>query len=67
MKKRVVFAEKCGKYLAWTNAETFEGAGKVTSIVDWKYAREVVETVEVSKQEIAEKFGISLEQLNIID
>lgn len=38
---RVVFAEKNGKYLAWSEAETIEKSEKVVATVDWGYAREI--------------------------
>ena len=40
-KKRVVFMEKNGKYLAWQYAETIEAAEKETSIASWSYAVDV--------------------------
>ena len=40
-KKRVVFMEKQGKYLAWQYAETIEAAEKETTIASWKYAVDV--------------------------
>ena len=40
-KKRVVFMEKQGTYLAWANAETIEAAEKETCIALWKFAVDV--------------------------
>ena len=40
-KKRVVFMEKLGKYLAWSNAETIEDAEKQVETRTWKYAADV--------------------------
>lgn len=62
--KRVVFMEKCGGFLAWTNAETLEKAEKSTSTIFWKYAKEI-EPVEVTLEEIAEWKGIHKEQIII--
>ena len=39
--KRVVFMEKMGKYLAWSNAETIEEAEKVFDCTIWEYAVDV--------------------------
>lgn len=63
--KRVVFMEKGGRFIAWSGAETFEEAEDVTSPYDWEYAREVQEPREISIQEIANKFGIPVEELRI--
>jgi hypothetical protein len=39
--ERVVFMEKCGKYLSWSSVKTLEEAEKVTGVVDWNYAKEL--------------------------
>ena len=62
---RVVFMKKCGRYLAWTNAETIQESEYVYGIVPWRYAKELPEKVELTKSEIAEKFGVSVDQLVI--
>ena len=61
---RVVFMEKCGKFLAWSFAETLEEAEKEITSVPWKYAKEI-EPVEVTLEEIAEWKGVSKEQIAI--
>lgn len=63
--KRVVFAEKGGMFIAWAHAETFEEAEEQTDTYAWKYAREVQEPREISIQEIADKFGIPVEEVRI--
>ena len=63
--KRVVFMKKCDRFLAWNNAETIEESECVYGNVPWRYAKELPEKVELTKSEIAEKFGISIEQLVI--
>lgn len=63
--KRVVFVEKRGWFIAWINAETFEEAEDEKSTFNWKYAREVQEPREISIQEIADKFGITVEEVRI--
>ena len=65
--KRVVFTKKCDRYLAWNNAETIEESECVYDSAAWLYAKELPEKVELTKSEIAEKFGISIEQLVIND
>ena len=67
--KRIVFMEKCGRYLAWSNVETLQEAEKVYSVTDWKYAKDIEPEVspikEITMQEIADKFGVSVENLRI--
>ena len=65
--KRVVFMQKCDRFLAWNNAETIENAECTYRVASWNYAKELPEKVELTKSEIAEKFGLSLEQLVIKD
>ena len=65
--KRVVFMQKCDRFLAWNNAETIENAELTYRVASWRYAKELHEKVELTKSEIAEKFGISIEQLVIKD
>ena len=40
-KQRVVFMEKMGKYLAWTNVETIEESENEVQTMTWKYAVDV--------------------------
>lgn len=63
--KRVVFMKKCDMFLAWDNAETIENAEFTYSVSAWRYAKELPEKVELTKSEIAEKFGIPVDQLVI--
>lgn len=60
-KKRVVFMEKNGKFIAWTTAETLEDAEKIERAYCWEYAREIeeVQPLELTLTEIAEKYGVS--------
>ena len=39
--KRVVFMEKCGKYLAWNDSETLEDAEKAWGVRTWNYAKDL--------------------------
>ena len=65
--KRVVFMKKCNRYLAWNKAETIEESESICGQTAWRYAKELPEKVELTKSEIAEKFGISIDQLVIKD
>ena len=65
--KRVVFMKKCNMFLAWDNAETIENAEYTYMVASWRYAKELPEKVELTKSEIAEKLGISIDQLVIKD
>jgi hypothetical protein len=68
--KRVVFMEKNGFFLAWASAETLKDAEKVCAVTPWKYAEDIKpEPVikELTLQEIADKFDISIDQLRIKD
>lgn len=51
--KRVVFMEKCGRFLAWCNVETLEGAENMYMTTDWKYAKEIEEVeLEITKEDL---------------
>lgn len=63
--KRVVFMEKKGRFVSWLNAETLEEAEYETMAYSWEHGREVQEHREISMQEIANKFGISVEEVRI--
>lgn len=63
-KRRVVFMEKCGGFLAWVDAKTLEEAENITDTFFWKYAKEI-ETIEVTLEEIAEWKGVSKDQIII--
>ena len=65
--KRVVFMKKCDMFLSWDNAETIESAEWTYRVAAWRYAKELPEKVELTKSEIAEKFGVSVDQLVIKD
>ena len=54
-KKRVVFMEKCGKYLAWNKAETIQESESVCGQTAWNYAKDIEEPKE---------FTITLSDLN---
>ena len=52
--KRVVFMEKRGKFIAWTDAETLEDAETVLDIIAWKYAEDI-KPENSQKQELLTK------------
>ena len=65
--KRVVFMKKRDRFLAWFSAKTVEESESIYEIYTWRYAKELPEKVELTKSEIAEKFGVSVDQLVIND
>lgn len=64
-KRRVVFKEKQGKFLAWAGIETLEEVEDMVEVTSWNFAREIQEPREISIQEIADKFGIPVEEVRI--
>lgn len=65
--KRVVFMEKNGMFLAWSFAETIEEAENTAVAYTWGFAREIqpTPTLELTIDQIAEKFNVSPEQIKI--
>lgn len=66
--KRVVIAHKCGKYVAWSNATTIKDADMEIFTTTWGYAKDVdteSQPMELTIDQIAEKFGITPEQVKI--
>ena len=65
--KRVVFMQKCDRFLAWNNAETVEESECVYGNVPWRYAKEIEpeqRTITLSElnskiEDIKKLFGIS--------
>lgn len=53
-KKRVVFMEKCGKYLAWANATTIELAEREIGTVEWMQAEDIEPPTPPKKMTVAE-------------
>ena len=53
-RKRVVFMEKCGKFLAWENADNLKDAENVISVIPWKYAEDI-KPENPQKQELLTK------------
>ncbi|MEC4049768.1 hypothetical protein OX284_010045 [Flavobacterium sp. SUN046] len=65
--KRFVFMIKNNFYISWFSVEDDEGVAKQVSTVHWKYAKEMeeIEQIELTIEEIAEKFGLCAEQIKI--
>lgn len=63
-RKRVVFMEKAGRFLAWTHATTLEEAENTCEITTWIQAKDFA-VVELTIEEIAEKFDMDPEQIRI--
>lgn len=63
--KRVVFGEKCGRFLAWSCVDNLNDAKITTEISNWKYAKEINSPIELTMDEIANKFGIDVNLLKI--
>ena len=51
---RVVFMEKCGRYIAWDGATTLKEAETTIATTSWKYAKDV-EPENPKKQELLAK------------
>ena len=65
--KRVVFMKKCDRYLAWIDAETIEESEDIYKTTSWRYAKEFPEKIEITKSQIADKFGIPIDLIKIVD
>lgn len=73
--KRVVFCynDIIKSYLAYNCFKDINMLDKAINnnesicITGWRHAREIPETITLTKQEIADKFGIDINLLNIID
>ena len=65
--RRVVFMKRCGRYISWINAETIEESENIYKTTSWRYAKELTEKVEITKSQIADKFGIQIDLIKIVD
>lgn len=66
-RKRVVFMKKCDRYISWIDAETVEESESIYKTTSWRYAKELNEKIEITKAEIAEKFGVPFDLIKIVD
>ena len=69
---RVVFMEKCGKFISWSDVDTIEKSENVTSTVVWNYAvdldwqpEEEKKPLKLTMEQIAEKFNA--ERIEIVN
>ena len=69
---RVVFIEKCGKFIAWLNEDTIEKSENVTTTTAWNYAvdldwqpEEEKKPLKLTMEQIAEKFNV--EKIEIVN
>ena len=70
--KRVVFMEKCGKFIAWLDADTIEKSENITSTISWNYAvdldwkpEEETKPLKLTMEQIAQKFNA--EKIEIVN
>ena len=70
--KRVVFIEKCGKFIAWLDVDTIEKSENITSTTYWNYAvdldwqpEEQTKPLKLTMEQIAEKFNA--EKIEIVN
>jgi hypothetical protein len=67
--KRKVFMTRNGKFIAWAGAENDKEINNATDATGWIYAKEIETKIEfnleLSLEEIAEKFGVNVEQIKI--
>ena len=69
---RVVFMEKCGKFIAWLDVDTIEKSENVTSTAVWNYTvdldwqpEEEKKPLKLTMEQIAEKFNA--ERIEIVN
>jgi hypothetical protein len=62
---RVFCKEINGLYYAWVNATTLEGVKTSPGLTSWRKMREITPKKKVTLAEIAEKFGVSVDEIEI--
>jgi hypothetical protein len=63
---RVLIKESMGKFICWDSAETIKEAESGTHMtIVWRFMREVPEKRVITMQEIADKFNIDVELIEI--
>jgi hypothetical protein len=55
--QRVVFMEKCGKYITWVNSTTIEESETAISTNSWNYAKDIEPIPSYTMEELFEKLG----------
>jgi hypothetical protein len=64
--QRVVFMKKRGQYLAWECGRTIKDVELYTGTRAWQYAAEIPQKTVLTLQEIADKFGLSVDNIEIV-
>jgi hypothetical protein len=64
-KRRVLIKMVNGMPLCWKKAETLEEAKNDVDTFTWNFIRELPTKTVLTKQQIAEKFGVEIENLKI--
>jgi hypothetical protein len=68
-RKRKVFMTRNDKFIAWSCAENDKEVLNATDATGWEYAKEIETKIEfnleLSLEEIAEKFGVNVNQIKI--
>ena len=69
---RVVFMEKCGKFIAWYDADTIEKSENIISTTYWNYAVDLdwqpereIKPLKLTMEQIAQKFNA--EKIEIVN
>ena len=69
---RVVFMEKCGKFIAWLHVDTIEKSENITSTASWNYVvdldwqpEEEIKPLKLTMEQIAQKFNA--EKIEIVN
>ena len=62
---RVFCKEIDDLYYAWVNATTLEGVKTSPGLTSWRKMREITPKKKVTLAEIAEKFGLSVDEIEI--
>ena len=63
--RRVLITEKKGKFVCWKEARTIEEINTNDGAACWNFMRELPIKTILTKTEIAEKFGVDVENLEI--
>jgi hypothetical protein len=63
--RRVFIKTSCGITFCWLDAETIEESANVTETEGWYFMRELPAKTVLTKQQIADKFGVEVENLEI--
>jgi hypothetical protein len=63
--QRVLHMIRDGDFICWGNAQTIEESKSSFNLAAWRYMREIPVKTILTKQEVAEKFGVDVENLEI--